>query len=316
MGVEYVLREENTPQGDWLTRLLASGPPSYSFELAPRDEAGARALSELKDKGINLVANALAQSADHVVSFFTMLRVELAFYVGCLNLAGTLTARATPVCFPEPASPEEHRHSAAGLYDVCLALNLGRPATGNTLGADNKSLVIITGANQGGKSTFLRSIGLAQLMMQCGLFVPADTFQASICGRILTHYKREEDVKMKSGKFDEELSRMSAIVDDIVPRSLVLLNESFAATNEREGSDIARQIVIALIEHDVRVFFVTHMYELAHCFEARDKPGLLLLRAERREDGARTFKIKEGEPLRTSHGKDLYRRIFLGEAAA
>ncbi len=166
MGVEYVLREENAPQAEWLTRVLASGPPyTYSFELAPRDEAGARALSELKDKGTNLVANALAQSADHVVSFFTMLRVELAFYVGCLNLAGTLTARRTPVCFPEPASPEEHRHSAAGLYDVCLALNLGRPATGNTLGADNKSLVIIIGANQGGKSTFLRSIGLVQLMM-------------------------------------------------------------------------------------------------------------------------------------------------------
>ncbi len=146
--------------------------------------------------------------------------------------------------------------------------------------------------------------------------MPADTFQASICTRILTHYKRKEDVEMNSGKFDEELGRMSAIVDNIVPRSLVLFNELFAATNEREGSDIGRQIVTALIEHDVRVFFVTHMYELAHGFQTRDLPGLLLLRAERRDDGARTFKIKEGEPLRTSYGEDLYRRIFLGEAAA
>ena len=61
-------------------------PPAYTFHLAPRDEAGAKALGELRDQGLNLVANALAQSNDHILSFFAMLRTELAFYVGCLNL--------------------------------------------------------------------------------------------------------------------------------------------------------------------------------------------------------------------------------------
>jgi DNA mismatch repair ATPase MutS len=109
--------------------------------------------------------------------------------------------------------------------------------------ADGKSLVIITGANQGGKSTLLRSIGQAQLMLQCGMFAPAESLHASVCERIFSHYKCEEDIAMNSGKFDEELSRMNAIIDDIVPYSIVLFNESFAATNEREGSEIARQIV-------------------------------------------------------------------------
>ncbi|EGD50050.1 DNA mismatch repair protein MutS domain protein [Thermoanaerobacter ethanolicus JW 200] len=63
---------------------------------------------------------------------------------------------------------------------------------------------------------------------------------------------------MKSGKLDEELSRMSDIVDNIKPNSMVLFNESFAATNEREGSEIARQIITALIEKRIKVFFVTH----------------------------------------------------------
>ena len=79
--------------------------------------------------------------------------------------------------------------------------------------AEDKDLVIITGANQGGKSTFLRSIGLAQLMMQCGMFVAAESFGSNICTCLFTHYKREEDPTMRSGKLDEELGRMSSIVD-------------------------------------------------------------------------------------------------------
>jgi DNA mismatch repair ATPase MutS len=181
---------------------------------------------------------------------------------------------------------------------------------GNDLEAAGKDLVIITGANQGGKSTFLRSIGLAQVMMQSGIFVPAESFSANVCAALFTHYKRKEDASMKSGKLDEELSRMSAIIDMITPNAMVLLNESFAATNEREGSEIARQIVSALVERRVEVFFVTHLYEFAHGFYQQRKGNVLFLRADRQADGRRTFKLIEGEPLQTSFGEDVYHKVF------
>src|SRR5579883_3146599 len=133
----------------------------YTFRLHPRDEAGARALSELEDEGLNLVANALAQATDHILSFFQMLRTELAFYIACLNLRARLFQMQAPACLPIPASPCERRLSFSGLYDVCLALTLGKKIVGNDLSGREKSLFIITGANTGGKSTFLRSIGLA-----------------------------------------------------------------------------------------------------------------------------------------------------------
>lgn len=114
--------------------------------------------------------------------------------------------------------------------------------------SENKELYIITGANQGGKSTYLISIGLSQLMMQCGMFVGAEYYCANICEGIFTHYKREEDVSMKSGKLDEELRRMSSIIDNIKPNSIIFFNESFSATNEREGSLIAKDIVLSLVE--------------------------------------------------------------------
>ncbi len=147
-------------------------------------------------------------------------------------------------------------------------------------------------------------------MMQCGMFVAAESFSATICQGLFTHYKRKEDTTMKSGKLDEELSRMSAIADNIAPNALLLLNESFAATNEREGSEIARQIVCALLEKRIKVFFVTHLYEFARGFSDKHMENALFLRAERQADGRRTFKLVEGEPLQTSYGQDVYHRIF------
>ncbi|MEK0084687.1 MutS-related protein [Benzoatithermus flavus] len=310
LGIDYVLRKPHEPKESWLARLFADGPPTYTFHLHPRDEAGARALSELRQRGINLVANALAQSADHILSFLEALRSELAFYIGCINLDEQLALLRQPTCFPIPLPADERRHTCQKLYDVCLALRTQRPVVGNELHADGKGLVVITGANQGGKSTFLRSIGLAQVMMQCGMFVAAEAFSANVASCVVTHYKREEDRSMRSGKLDEELARMSAIVDRLSPNALLLLNESFAATNEREGSEIARQIVLALAEHGIKIIFVTHLYAFAHALHEAGLAGAMFLRAERRADGGRSFKIWEGEPQRTSHGEDLYRRIF------
>jgi DNA mismatch repair ATPase MutS len=309
-GTNYILRKPQDKRQSWMERIFATKPPAYTFYIADRDDSGFRALSELKDRGINLVANALSQSTDHILSFFDMLRTELAFYVGCLNLHGLLAQKGEPTCFPLPVAPGERRHSFSGIYDVCLALILEQRTVGNDANADKRDLVIITGANQGGKSTFLRSIGLSQLMMQCGMFVPAESFCSSVCDSLFTHYKREEDVTMTSGKLDEELSRMSVIVDDMTSNSMVLFNESFAATNEREGSEIARQIIRALMEKRIRVFFVTHLYEFAYGFYDKQKGNAMFLRAERQNDGGRTFKILEGEPLQTSYGVDLYNRIF------
>jgi DNA mismatch repair ATPase MutS len=185
---------------------------------------------------------------------------------------------------------------------------MNRGVVGNDVDANGKPLVIITGANRGGKSTFLRSVGLAQLMMQCGLFVTADAFAGSVHTGLFTHYKREEDRSMRSGKFDDELVRMSEIADRMRRGALVLFNESFAATHEREGSEIARQIVTALRESDVTIFFVSHMYEFARSF--LDDEHVLFLRADRDDDGGRSFRLREAKPLSQSFGVDLYHRIF------
>ena len=258
----FVLRTPELGRRPWTERLGIGPRTTYSFTVPPRDEAGGQILTDITSRGINQVANATAQSADHISSYFTMLRAELGFYVGCLNLADRLAAKGVPVTVPEPAQASPPAFSCATCAMPAWSCSPPRPVIGNDVQADGKSLVIITGANSGGKSTFLRSVGVAQLMMQCGLFVTAQAYRASVAPGIFTHFTREEDSGMTSGRLDDELRRMSVIAGRLTPHSLVLFNESFAGTNEHEGSEIGYQIVRALLEADVKVFFVTHRFSL------------------------------------------------------
>lgn len=309
-AVGYTVCKQEDKKESLIKRIFSKKAPAYSFHISDRDENGYKALEELKDRAIDSIANAVAQSVEHILSFFNMLKVELGFYIGCLNLYDELVKIGEPICFPNVVNFTKRKHSFSGLYDICLALNFKHRIIGNDANADDKDIIIITGANQGGKSTFLRSIGLAQLMMQCGMFVPAESFYSNVSDKLFTHYRREEDTTMNSGKLDEELSRMSDIVYSITSNSMILFNESFAATNEREGSEIANQIISALSEKSIKIFFVTHLYDFAHNIYNKNMQNTIFLRAERKKDGERSFRIIEAEPLETSYGEDIYKKIF------
>lgn len=314
-GTDVVLRRAGDDRS-WVARLLNLAPPdAYSFTIPERDDAGWQALGGLRDQGLLGVARALGEAVQHVQAFFTMLRRETGFYVGCLNLRDRLHARGAPVCRPVPLPAGTASLACRGLYEPGLRLHQEGPVVGNDVTADGVRLIVVTGANQGGKSTFLRSVGLAQLMMQCGMFVAAESFTASVHTGVFTHYRREEDASMTSGKLDEELGRMSVVVDRIRAGGLLLSNESFASTNEREGSQIGRQVIGGLLAAGVTVVAVTHLFDLASSLH-RGERDALFLRAGRRDDGSRTFRLLPGEPLSTSFGRDLYDRIVEQPATA
>ncbi len=306
VGTGFELKRPR-PQG-WLSRSLDRS--GASFELADRDDEGIESLGRLRDQALAEVAVVLSQASDDIEVFLRQLRDELAVLTGVARLHAALTAKGEPTCLPEVVSAPTPKLTARGLYDPALSLQLAEQVVGNDLDADDALLVLITGANQGGKSTLLRSIGTAQLLLQAGLFVPAATFVGSVGGQIYTHFGREEDEQLRRGKLEEELDRMRTIVDRIRPGDLLLANESFAATNEREGSELARQVFRAHLDLGIRVVVVTHLYDLAESLYRTESARGVFLRAQREEDGERTFRIEPGAPLPTSYGQDLYRRIF------
>ena len=309
-GVDYILRVR--PRAHRLLKFLppSIGKPSFSYTVPPRDDGGSQELAALRDRVLALVANAVGQSTDHITNFFKALRVELAFYVGAINLHDQLSTKGEPTCMPDPHPPGSLIRNAKGLYDACLSLRIEQRVQGNDITADGRPLIMVTGANQGGKSTFLRSVGLAQVMMQAGMFVAAEHYTADVASGVFTHYKREEDATMVSGKFDEELARMSHLTAAITSGALLLCNESFAATNEREGSEIAAEVIRAMTDTGSTIVFVTHLYELASSFEREHADTTVFLRAERDQEGRRSFQLTEAGPLPTSYGEDLYRQTF------
>ena len=309
-GTGHVLHAGNGARPGWLAWLLHKAPPQYVFRLADRDEAGARMLSELVDRGINEVANALAQATEHVLGFFELLRVELAFFVACLNLRERLGALGVATCMPTFHPAGTRYLTVRALRDPTLALTLQCAPVENDLDADGKGLLAVTGANQGGKSTFLRALGLAQIMLHAGMFVAAETYAGELARGVFTHYKREEDATLQGGKLDEELLRMSTIAERIAPGALWLSNESFASTNAREGSELLLQVIDALRERGIKVVLVTHLVDAACRLADQAAPDTLLLRAQRRDDGTRSFKLVVGAPLQTSFGADLYAEVF------
>ncbi|PKY09612.1 hypothetical protein B1757_14095 [Acidithiobacillus marinus] len=303
---------KNQPGNHWLKKLLPfnSGGEAFSFTISQRDESGLTALAEFRDAALQPVANVMDTAVQQLLTFFERLRNESAFYSGALNLYAALERRGCPSCFPTPISSEKPGWVASKIYDPCLAFSQKDKIITNDLQASNKKLIVITGTNSGGKSTFLRALGINQLLLQSGIVVAAQAFSASICDEVYTHFKLEEDTQMRSGKFDEELLRMAELVPKLKASAMILFNESFAATNEREGSEIAWQICNALIEKEMRVVFVTHLYTFAqHCYTQK-MSDFLALRAMSGESVSSKFKISEAKPLSTSFAKDIYERIF------
>ena len=305
----FLLYAGSGPRPGWWERLLGKAPPPLTFRLHPRDEAGAAALSDLRDRALDEVANAMAQAAEHVLAFLQSLHAELAFLLGCARLHERLLELGVATCFPEIAQGPP-RLRAAGLRDPGLALRLGRAPVSNDIDAGPGGLVVVTGANQGGKSTFLRSLGLAQLMLHAGMFVAADSFAASPRSGLFTHFRQEEDASLLGGKLEEELARMDATAGLLRPGALWLSNESFASTNEREGSEILLDVVEALRECDIGVWMVTHLFDAARRLARGARTDACFLHAPPARDGVRGYRLLPGAELRTSHGADVYAEVF------
>ena len=214
--------------------------------------------------------------------------------------------------------------SVSDLYELNLALRSAHRETQvvpNDLHFnDTGRIFILTGPNQGGKTTFTQAVGVAQVLFQAGLYVPAREARLSPVDGIFTHFPVEEKPVFESGRLGEEAGRLSAIFQNATRRSLILLNESLASTSEGESLYLAQDIVRVLRMMGVRAIFATHLHALAERVEAinNDAAGDSLLVSmvaemvgfedELNGQARRTYKIKPGPPMGVSYARDIAAR--------
>lgn len=277
-------------------------------------------------------ARALADSLGHYSrlqgGFLADLEPEFAFYLGGVRLVERLQAAGLPTCRPEFAPAHERQTRIQGLYNPLLALRCLQDAPQRDGCADSIVLndvtldsegriAILTGPNRGGKTTYTQAIGLAHVMAQSGLPVPAATATLSPVDGIYTHFPVAERLDLEAGRLGEEAGRLAAIFQRATRHSLVLLNESLASTSPGESLYLARDVVRALRLLGARAIYATHLHELAADLEAinREVPGdsrivSIVARAEPLPEGQGdgvqpTFRITPGPPLGTSYARQI-----------
>lgn len=211
---------------------------------------------------------ALTAVTNNVYEIFYGLSRELMFYEVALKYAEYITELGIPLCVPSIRPCEDDIINVRGLRDLMLASqgkNVDEIVPNDVrFGTDDRG-VLIRGINNTGKTTYLRSIGIAQIFAQAGLPVCAESAEISIRNAVFTHFSSaEEDFREgdTSGRFEGEVKQMAHIMDMVKPYSLVLLNETFQTTAYTEGAVGIYNIISALSRLKTKYIFVTHLLKL------------------------------------------------------
>ena len=292
-----------------------------------------RDMNRLLEKVVQPVAAAIERYARMSSTWLIGVEPQLAFYLGAVRLAAGLRAAGLPLCRPQIAPIEERACTIEAGYSLDLALRL-RAAQGDAalaaivyndvlLGAGAR-IAIVTGPNSGGKTTYTRAIGQAQVLFQAGLLVPGRAARISPADAIFTHFAAGERSELGRGRLAQELERLSAIFRRAGPHSLLLLNEPLASTDQTSARALGRDLLAGLRLLGARTVFVTHLHELVEDALALDMgaPERLfasLVAGVAQHDGngaepAPTYRIAPGRPRPPGYAAELARQYGLAAA--
>jgi DNA mismatch repair ATPase MutS len=289
-----------------ISKILSIGK-EYTFSIDPRDEAGLQVLADIKRWVLSQIATTMLNAYNRLRNFFEDLAKQLSFYIGVINMNDFFEKIGLPKTYPE-VNPR--KLSFENLYCLSLAISTLSKPTPNTLDSDvdGSFAILITGANRGGKTTFLKAIGQALLLTRAGLFVPAESFIIPTPGAIYTHFLREEERRMSYGKFEDEIRRFRSVVDSLKRGDYILMDESFSSTNPVEASIVAENIVSALVDSGINVAYITFLHDFIYRFTNRYSKKTVLLVPERLKDGTRTFRLVRGF-IQPGYAMELWRKI-------
>lgn len=191
---------------------------------------------------------------------------EVQFYLAHLELVGRLRAAGLPFCYPEIAA-RSTLVAAAESFDVALAIKLvaeGGNVVCNDFRLDEPERVfVVTGPNNGGKTTFARMFGQLHHLAGLGLMVPGRHARLVLPERIYTHFEREEDIQTLRGKFEDELVRVHDILAQASRDSVIVMNESLSSTTLEDALFVGSEVMRKILELGCLGVYVTFVDEIA-----------------------------------------------------
>jgi DNA mismatch repair protein MutS len=253
-------------------RFRQGGARSHLFQLSVPN-----GLSAVEERILELVARLFPEPFLALQRFWeghdgfadpTVLAVEreLQFYLSYREFIQPMALVGLQFCYPQ-VSADFKSEIVLGGFDLGLAARLvpqgDRVVTNDLELAGEERLLIVSGPNQGGKTTFARSFGQIHHLAGLGCPVPAGEARLMLCDQLLTHFERQERLEDPRGRLEDDLERVGQILGRATARSVVILNETFGSASLQDGRKLGQAVVERLIDRGVIGVYVTFIEELA-----------------------------------------------------
>lgn len=200
---------------------------------------------------------------DDTIVAFTQ---DVQFYIVYLKYMSKFKKAGLKFCYPKMLSESKNIYNYKG-YDLALADKLikhNMPVICNDFYLkDNERIIVVSGPNQGGKTTFARAFGQVHYLASLGCPVPGKESQLFLFDRIFTHFEKEENIKTLNGKLKDELVRMKYILSHATSNSIIIMNEMLSSTSLKDAISIGKKIIEPITEMDSLCVCVTFIDEIA-----------------------------------------------------